>query len=252
MYRFAQIGHGELKPPPGEFNLARRIDTRLVDPLAATAHRVLRRQERRREHHPRQPGLPQPGAGPDAPARERAADGGAAPLEGRAVDHADQGAAARRRGRGVLGDARRASPTPSARRSSRTPRSGSTSCVRPSSTAARLTGCRRAAGRRDLPPRDGGQHATRSCAARASGPTWARRTAASGWPTCCSSPSRARRRCSPRWATEARGCAVRGQDTQWSCPRTARVPVDGGWLPAHNSTHDEKRHRGPRPRRRTR
>jgi hypothetical protein len=34
MYRFSQIGHDELKPPPGEFNLARRIDTRLVDPLA--------------------------------------------------------------------------------------------------------------------------------------------------------------------------------------------------------------------------
>lgn len=34
MYRFAQVGHGELKPPPGELNLARRIDTRLVDPLA--------------------------------------------------------------------------------------------------------------------------------------------------------------------------------------------------------------------------
>jgi hypothetical protein len=34
MYRFSQIGHGELKPPPGELNLARRIDTRLVDPLA--------------------------------------------------------------------------------------------------------------------------------------------------------------------------------------------------------------------------
>ncbi|WP_297617538.1 heme peroxidase family protein [Nocardioides sp.] len=35
LYRFAQIGHGELKPPAGEFNLARRIDTRLVDALAA-------------------------------------------------------------------------------------------------------------------------------------------------------------------------------------------------------------------------
>ncbi len=34
LYRFEQIGHGELKPPAGEFNLARRIDTRLVDPLA--------------------------------------------------------------------------------------------------------------------------------------------------------------------------------------------------------------------------
>jgi hypothetical protein len=34
LYRFAQIGHGELKPPRGEFNLARRIDTRLVDPLS--------------------------------------------------------------------------------------------------------------------------------------------------------------------------------------------------------------------------
>ncbi|SEC30447.1 Animal haem peroxidase [Nocardioides exalbidus] len=34
LYRFAQVGHGELKPPTGEFNLARRIDTRLVDPLA--------------------------------------------------------------------------------------------------------------------------------------------------------------------------------------------------------------------------
>ncbi|WP_322920984.1 peroxidase family protein [Nocardioides renjunii] len=35
LYRFSQVGHDELKPPPGEFNLARRIDTRLVDPLAA-------------------------------------------------------------------------------------------------------------------------------------------------------------------------------------------------------------------------
>lgn len=34
MYRFAQVGHDELKPPPGELNLARRIDTRMVDPLA--------------------------------------------------------------------------------------------------------------------------------------------------------------------------------------------------------------------------
>jgi hypothetical protein len=34
MYRFAQVGRPDLKPPPGEFNLARRIDTRLVDPLA--------------------------------------------------------------------------------------------------------------------------------------------------------------------------------------------------------------------------
>ncbi|KQV71600.1 hypothetical protein ASC64_05135 [Nocardioides sp. Root122] len=34
MYRFSQIGHDELKPPRGAFNLARRIDTRLVDPLA--------------------------------------------------------------------------------------------------------------------------------------------------------------------------------------------------------------------------
>ena len=37
LYRFAQIGHGELKPPRGEFNLARRIDTRLVDPLSVAA-----------------------------------------------------------------------------------------------------------------------------------------------------------------------------------------------------------------------
>jgi hypothetical protein len=34
LYRFEQIGHAELKAPPGEFNLARRLDTRLVDPLA--------------------------------------------------------------------------------------------------------------------------------------------------------------------------------------------------------------------------
>ena len=35
LYRFAQVGRDDLKPPAGEFNLARRIDTRLVDPLAA-------------------------------------------------------------------------------------------------------------------------------------------------------------------------------------------------------------------------
>lgn len=34
LYRFAQIGRADLKPPQGEFNLARRIDTRLVDPLS--------------------------------------------------------------------------------------------------------------------------------------------------------------------------------------------------------------------------
>ena len=34
LYRFAQIGRPDLKPPRGEFNLARRIDTRLVDPLS--------------------------------------------------------------------------------------------------------------------------------------------------------------------------------------------------------------------------
>ncbi|MET1060328.1 MAG: heme peroxidase family protein [Nocardioides sp.] len=34
LYRFAQIDRADLKPPPGEFNVARRIDTGLVDPLA--------------------------------------------------------------------------------------------------------------------------------------------------------------------------------------------------------------------------
>jgi hypothetical protein len=34
LYRFAQVDRPDLKPPQGEFNLARRIDTRLVDPLA--------------------------------------------------------------------------------------------------------------------------------------------------------------------------------------------------------------------------
>lgn len=34
LYRFAQIGRPDLKPPRGEFNVAHRIDTRLVDPLA--------------------------------------------------------------------------------------------------------------------------------------------------------------------------------------------------------------------------
>jgi hypothetical protein len=34
LYRFAQIGRNDLKPPRGEFNLARRLDTRLVDPLS--------------------------------------------------------------------------------------------------------------------------------------------------------------------------------------------------------------------------
>lgn len=34
IYRFSQIGHTDLNPPEGEFNLARRIDTSLVDPLS--------------------------------------------------------------------------------------------------------------------------------------------------------------------------------------------------------------------------
>ena len=35
LYRFSSIGRGDLKPPAGEFNLARRIDTLLTPPLAA-------------------------------------------------------------------------------------------------------------------------------------------------------------------------------------------------------------------------
>ena len=34
MYRFATIGRADLKPPPREFNVARRIDTRIAPPLA--------------------------------------------------------------------------------------------------------------------------------------------------------------------------------------------------------------------------
>ncbi|WP_217702820.1 hypothetical protein, partial [Nocardioides guangzhouensis] len=34
LYRFSQIGRTDLKPPAGEANAARRIDTGLVDPLA--------------------------------------------------------------------------------------------------------------------------------------------------------------------------------------------------------------------------
>jgi hypothetical protein len=35
LYRFSQIGRADLKPPRGEFNVARRIDTGLVNPLSA-------------------------------------------------------------------------------------------------------------------------------------------------------------------------------------------------------------------------
>jgi len=35
LYRFSQINHADLNPPTGQFNTARRIDTKLVDPLAA-------------------------------------------------------------------------------------------------------------------------------------------------------------------------------------------------------------------------
>ena len=90
----------DLKPPAGEFNLARRIDTRLVDPLARAARRVVRRG-------------PRPTAGTIRAnlafrnlvrARMlRLASGQqmAALLrsQGRARHHADQGAAARRRRR---------------------------------------------------------------------------------------------------------------------------------------------------------
>ncbi len=34
LYRFAQVGRDDLKPPVGEFNMARVIDTALVDPLS--------------------------------------------------------------------------------------------------------------------------------------------------------------------------------------------------------------------------
>ena len=35
LYRFSQINHADLNPPTGQFNMARRIDSKLVDPLSA-------------------------------------------------------------------------------------------------------------------------------------------------------------------------------------------------------------------------
>ena len=87
------------------------------------------RLPRRRE----QPRIPQPHAGEDGAAGDRAADGHLPEEQGRDADEAHERADPRRQQRRRP---RAASRRRSGRRSSRTRRCGSTSCARPSSTRA--------------------------------------------------------------------------------------------------------------------
>ncbi len=100
------------------------------------------------------------------------------------------------------------SPRHSAPRSSRTRRSGSTSCARPSSTGASSKESARGSSRR---PSTGPWRGARSrSSAIPPGRRRSVRTARrSGWPTCCSSRSKGRRRCSRRSASRVRGRLVR-------------------------------------------
>ncbi len=127
LYPFKAIGRDDLKPPPGEFNFARRIDTGLVNPLSVLpqgsfggtdadeftirANLAFRNLTRASMLQPRQ----------------RPADGGAAAQQGRRRHHADQGADPRRRRRAPPWTR---SPRRSGPRSSRTRRCGSTCCAR--------------------------------------------------------------------------------------------------------------------------
>ncbi len=125
LYDFTEAGRADLAVPAAKFNRAMRIDT------------VARRSAR---HAPRVPGgggqprVPQPDTGEDGAARDRRADGHVPEEQGRdAAEQAHERPDPRRVGRRRSRRAHAAAALP---RCSRTRRSGSTSCARPSSTAA--------------------------------------------------------------------------------------------------------------------
>ena len=82
LYPFASIGRADLKPPPGEFNRAQRIDTKLTQPAAGAATGQFRRIGRRPGHAGSQSGVPKPHPGRDGRAGHGAADGGVPAQQG--------------------------------------------------------------------------------------------------------------------------------------------------------------------------
>ena len=201
LYRFAQIGRPDLKPPRGRVQPRAPHRHPARRPALGAADRLLRRRAGRRRARSGPTSPSATSSAPDAQARERPADGRAPAQSGRAGDDADQGPAPRRRRRGRARRAGRADRPPSATPSWRTPRCGSTP-ARGRAQRRRAHRRRRADRRRDLPPGDGGAASTRSSAARTSAPDLGPATVGSGWPTCSCSPSRARRTCSPRSGTD--------------------------------------------------
>ena len=171
---------GPVQPGDADRHDARR-------PAQGAPGRLVRRPAVRRGHDPGQPRVPQPHAREDGQARDGPADGRVPQGQGRAAADAHLRADPQRRRRrlGGLADAVAAQ-----RRWSPARRCGSTSCARPSSTAAGSPAPGRGSSPRPSTARWRGA-STRSCAtrrsARRSGPTRPR----SGWSTCCCSPSRA-------------------------------------------------------------
>ena len=200
LYDFAETGRTNLGPRAAKFNRARRIDTLLVDPLNP-ARGSFGGQSSPTRARSAQPRVPQPHARADGQARHRAADGDVPEEQGRQRPPADEGADPRRQ------TAARARRAHAGTQRDAVLEGHAAVVLRPARGGAQqrpAEGRRRADRRRDVPPRDRGQPASRSCATRRGRPRSARTTRPSGWATCCCSRSRARRRCSPRWVSGRR------------------------------------------------
>ena len=209
--RPTQGAAGEVQPRDADRHAARQ-------PAGQAAARLLRRQPRRTATAIRQPRVPQPHAGEDGQARDGPGDGrAAAAAKGVAVTPLTEGADPRRLRRRRLGGLGRGSATAFLR--------GHAAVVlRP----ARGRAQRRPAHRRrrpdrrgDLPPRDRGQPDL-DPARHGFKPRSARTTRRSTCATSCSSPSRARRRCSRR-SRDAGGRPQGGTMT-----RLVQFPLESG------------------------
>ena len=134
LYDLTETGRNDLKAPPGQFNRARRIDTLLADPLKILPSGSFGGDVRRRGDVPGEPRVPQPHAGQDGQARHRPEGGRPPQGQGR------ERLAARARPSCATATTAPASRGLTAAQQSngprRAPRCGSTSCARPSSTAA--------------------------------------------------------------------------------------------------------------------
>ena len=197
LYDFTEAGRADLRVPPGKFNRALRIDTSIANPLAFLpgfsadeANLAFRNFARAR--------MVRLATGQQMVTFLRSKGVNVSRLTNAQLRDGNNGADLSRPRFGATGVAPPRHPA---------------LVLRPARGRARQRQAERrgrADRRRDVPPRHGGQRRRRSCVTRPSRRPSARTTRPSGWSTSCSSPSRRRRRCSLRSATDTSGRRTAG------------------------------------------